>query len=131
MKVLIILVQLCTNLFQLFFHRLTQRNLDFLVHPLLVAFLSSFAPQMFKTQTEAMLRVCTADRRSSAHSPAPQEHSEMKKKKKKGSGKVFGGSLFLFFFFPLGNLSEAEVIGLRETSFQHKLCSDGFQLELT
>lgn len=97
MKVLRILVQLSTNLFQLFFHRLTQRNLDFLVHPLLVAFLSSFAPQMFKTQTEAVLRVCTADQGSSAHSPAPQEHPEMLKKKKY-QGKFLGESLSGFFF---------------------------------
>lgn len=36
--------QLCTNLFQLFFHRLTQTTLILLIHPFLVTSLSSFSP---------------------------------------------------------------------------------------
>lgn len=111
--------QLCTNLFQLFFHRLTQTTLILLIHPFLVTSLSfCFIPQMVKTQTKAMLQACTADWSWSSHSPAPQQHSKMWKS-------------IMENFFSLGNLSEAEIIGLRETSFQHKLCSDGFQLELT
>lgn len=61
-------------------------------------------------------------RRSAAVSTQPRTSRNVKKYQ----GKFFGERVFSH-----ANLSEAEVIGLRETSFHHKLCFDGFHLELT